>query len=130
YARGVNAAIAQMGGALPLELRLLKIKPEPWTATDSLSWGKVMALNLCANFEGELFRQRLIEKIGAEKAVHFELRYAPGAPLIVPPTAVAADTASELARLYAATKEFLPLGAVGASNNWVVSGARTESGKP
>jgi acyl-homoserine lactone acylase PvdQ len=45
YVAGVNAWIGL--GRLPVEFTLLRYKPEPWTAADSLSWGKMMAWMSC-----------------------------------------------------------------------------------
>jgi penicillin amidase len=53
YAAGVNAFLEQRSGALPLEFQLLRITPEPWKPADSLVWGRVMALQLSANWREE-----------------------------------------------------------------------------
>ena len=57
YARGVNAAIAA-AGALPLELQLLRIEPEPWTPADSLAIGKLIALGFSTNMEAGALPRR------------------------------------------------------------------------
>jgi len=146
YSRGVNAALRSIGNRLPLELRILRIRPEPWDPVDSLAWAKVMALSLSTNFESELFRARLVEKVGHRRAAQLEMRYPRGHPFIVPsekdrevsniqdrslrqpPTA--ASAVLELSTLYEQLKSFLPMGAVGASNSWVVAGTRSASGLP
>lgn len=130
YARGVNEARART--ARPLELRILRVKPEPWTVADSLVWSKVMGLSLCANWEGELVRGKVAQKLGAERAAKLDLFYPEGAPVVVPPgTASIAPSADELVRLYDEAKPYLAMGTAGsASNNWVVAGSRTASGKP
>lgn len=130
YAKGVNAALAIV--KRPLELTLLGVKPEPWTAVDSLVWSKMMALSLCANWEGELVRGKVAKKLGAEKAAKLDLFYPEGVPVIVPPgTESIAPSAMELERLYEEAKPYLAFGTVGAaSNNWVVAGSRTASGRP
>jgi len=56
YAAGVNAFLASRRGALPPEYALLGVRPEPWTAADSLVWGKIMDLQLTANERLELLR--------------------------------------------------------------------------
>ncbi|WP_395019905.1 penicillin acylase family protein [Dongia sp.] len=53
YAAGVNAFLAQRSGALPLEYQLLRTEPEPWRPADSLVWGRIMALQLSANWREE-----------------------------------------------------------------------------
>src|SRR5690348_14044776 len=46
YADGVNAFVGTHKSALPLELTILGVTPEPWTPTDSLAYGRVVALSL------------------------------------------------------------------------------------
>jgi len=53
YAAGVNAFLAQRRGVLPPEFQLLGITPEPWKPADSLVWGRIMALQLSANWREE-----------------------------------------------------------------------------
>ncbi len=128
YARGVNAAMARH--PRPLELRILRVVPEPWTPVDSLCWAKVMSLSLCANLEAELFRARLVERVGPERAAALELLYPAGLPAAVPPGTKVGDLAPALLAAYAEIRPFLPLGIGGGSNNWVVAGSRTATGKP
>src|SRR3954470_7972011 len=130
YAEGVNAAIASGAAKIPLEFRILGIRFEPWQITDSLAWAKVMALNLSANADGEIFRAKLVEKVGPDRAALFELHDPTGLNIVVPPGSKAADPASDLKKLYDAARPFLPAALGSARNNGVGSGARTESGKP
>lgn len=130
YARGVNAAVAAMGWRRPLEFRLLGIRWEAWQVTDTLAWAKVMALNLSANADGEMFRAKLVAKVGVDRAILFELHDPSEVNVVVPPGTTAKDPADDLKKLYDAARPFLSAGLGSASNNWVVSGKRTESGKP
>ncbi|HEY3368714.1 MAG TPA: penicillin acylase family protein [Symbiobacteriaceae bacterium] len=130
YCRGVNAFGDKMGGRLPLEFRLLGLKFEPWTPVDVLAWGKVMALSLVHNWEDELLRYQLAEHVGPELAARLEPDYTPGMPLTTQPIGPgAADSAAELLRLFEAARPYL-ITPGGASNNWVVAGNRTATGKP
>ena len=52
YCEGVNAAIAR--GPLPLEFRLLRFRPEPWTPLDVQAPGQMFAVALSGNWEVEL----------------------------------------------------------------------------
>ena len=58
YARGVNAWIAARGRFAAPEFLVLGA-PEPWTAVDSLLWGKTMGVWLSANWRTELARLAL-----------------------------------------------------------------------
>ncbi|MGE0641240.1 MAG: penicillin acylase family protein [Thermoanaerobaculia bacterium] len=69
YAEGVNAWLATRHGDLPPELRLLRVKPEPWTPADSMGIVFLMARQLSAIFEPneeELFV--LLRAFGEERA--------------------------------------------------------------
>ena len=57
YARGVNLFIAQHADALPAEFRLLHYQPKPWTGTDSVSIGLMMAQMLDSHWDVKLTRE-------------------------------------------------------------------------
>ncbi len=120
YCEGVNAFLAT--GPLPLELRLLRMRPEPWTPLDVQAPAQMFALALSSNWEGELARARIAERVGAERMRRLEPRYPEGHPLIVPPGA--GEEGGRLTRL------LRPRLGIGASNSVVVSGTRTASGRP
>ncbi|MGD9614704.1 MAG: penicillin acylase family protein [Alphaproteobacteria bacterium] len=127
YAAGVNAFLATHRGALPPEFQLLRFAPEPWRPADSLVWGKLMDLELTGNYRKELLRARLARHLSPEQLGFLYPTYPKEAP----------TTLAELAALY----RNLPLdplhaslapktGPIYASNNWVVDGAHSASGKP
>jgi len=68
YARGVNRFIEQHQGNLPLEFSLLKYKPTPWKATDSLVIAGYMYKTLTDTWQRELDRAKVTERVGAERA--------------------------------------------------------------
>src|SRR5436190_6402079 len=127
YAAGVNAFLAARRGALPPEFVLLALRPEPWRPADSVAWGKLMDLELAGNYRGELLRARLARTVAPDDLAVLYPEYPKDAP----------TTLAELAGIY----HQLPLdslyaalpprvGPIYASNNWVVDGAHTDSGKP
>lgn len=130
YADGVNARIAE--GRLPLELTLLRHRPEPWSVVDSLAWTKMMALTLSVNWEAEIVRARIIDKVGPELAAQLEPDYAAGMPYVVAPGIdYSCIGESALARSAAAEQLGGPRAVDGlGSNNWAVHGARTATGMP
>ncbi len=131
YTNGVNAYIETHRDRLPLEFLLLGVSPEPWSPVDSLVWGKVMALSQCANMEYELARMTLIERLGKGKTDELVPAYSPDAPLIVPSMTqpgAESTTSAPLAYIRALPG---PFGGPGTgSNNWVIDGTRSASGKP
>ena len=56
YAEGVSAFIDSHRDTLPVEFRLLRYSPRPWTAIDTLATGKLLSLDLASGWEGEAFR--------------------------------------------------------------------------
>jgi penicillin G amidase len=63
YAAGVNASIDLQRAHLPLEFRLLRYQPAPWTPRDSLLVGLVMFQDLTTSFPTELNREALTAKL-------------------------------------------------------------------
>lgn len=133
YAAGVNAFIEQ--GKLPVEYSLLAFRPEPWRPLDSAAWGTVLAWGLSVNWETELLRARLVEKLGPEKAADLTPAYRDHYPTIIPGASVGARLAVALVDAYRRAVDTMPLGTVPAgpgigSNNWVLAGEKTASGRP
>jgi penicillin G amidase len=127
YAAGVNAFLAARRGALPPEFLLLGFSPKPWRPADSLVWGKLMALQLGGNYRGELLRARLARTISAADLALLYPEYPKDAP----------TTLAEMVPIYRRLAldelyEALPalVGPNYASNNWVVDGKHSASGKP
>ncbi len=127
YAAGVNAFLAARRGALPPEFLLLRFRPEPWRPADSLVWGKLMDLELAGNYRGELLRARLARTLSPDDLAFLYPEYPKDAP-----TTLAELTPLyrqlPLDRLYAELPAIVGLHY--ASNNWVVDGAHSDSGKP
>jgi penicillin G amidase len=154
YVTGVNAGIEAQRGRWPVEFRLLGIQPEAWKLADSLSWVKVMAWNLGCNWASELIRTRLAAHLGPELAADLEPPYPAGGPILVqgeglPPGAASPPNGWGGPALEEALRRTLPLWrpgeaarhvaqelaqglrqAPGNSNQWVVAGERTASGRP
>lgn len=127
YAAGVNAYLAHRRGALPAEYYLLNATPEPWKPADSLAWGKLVALQLAGNFRRELLHARLAQRLTpAELQVLFP-PYPGDGPIAV---SSAAGLLKDLP--LGAIEDALPslVGPAFASNNWVVDGKHSLSGKP
>ncbi|HKJ23557.1 MAG TPA: penicillin acylase family protein, partial [Myxococcota bacterium] len=67
YARGVNAWLAERGGDLPPELRLVGLRPEPWTPADSLCFHVLMARDLALYRDEERRRFAWLAGLGLER---------------------------------------------------------------
>lgn len=133
YARGVNAYLTSRTAPLPPEFHILGApSPEPWTPVDSIGWSLMMALDLGGNLNAEITRLRLAQAgLAMERIGEFLPPYAGERwPALPDYTALYRSLGSQTQRADAMIRPFnLGLEGVG-SNNWVVSGARSETGKP
>ena len=124
YAAGVNAFL-DTRPVLPPEFWILGLSPERWSPVDSAAWAKMMAWDLGGNWRSELLRLQLSRRMPTTAIQEFLPPYPGDAPLELP----------ELREFYGERQREPPqLSAIdsftGASNSWVVSGARSTSGKP
>ncbi|HMZ00012.1 MAG TPA: penicillin acylase family protein, partial [Burkholderiaceae bacterium] len=136
YTAGVNAYLRDHLRARPPEFLILGLQPEAWDPVDSLAWSIMMAWDLGGNWTSELLRLRLASRLDLARIQQLLPPYPGDAPLPVADfTALArqwqlAGTATDgsIDRLARAAPESGVEG-VG-SNNWVVGGAHSATGKP
>lgn len=145
YANGVNAYIAAYRDHLPIEFRILGYTPKPWTPEDSVVIANEMVKDLNYHyFFDALEREKILAKLGPDLT----------ADLFVnrswhdrPPTVMREDVNEPdkktpapddeddedspdnavTQRMPAVPEDFRP---VNGSNDWVVSGEHTVTGKP
>ena len=132
YTAGINSFLQGALRARPAEFVLLGLQPEPWTAEDSIAWAIMMAWDLGGNWSTELLRMRLALKMPVERINELIPPYPGEKPL---------ETA-DYAALFRGLKLDGKLGSTAlaaapesgiegvGSNNWVVHGSHTETGKP
>jgi penicillin amidase len=149
YAKGVNAYLAALTDtALPPEFKVLGYRPQPWRPTDSLLIGKLFAEALSTTWQGDLETAAFADLKPETKALIFP-EYSPLDVLVVGDDKAPANPKSQISNLRPPSDallaelrsdregQTLALERIGltqnlreASNNWVVSGKRTASGKP
>ena len=156
YANGINSYWAQFDGLLTPEFVALQIDPRVeakqgayWQPSDSVGWALVMALDLGGNWAKELQRMQLAERLSTADIWSMMPPYPGEAPatstdfaqmykrlgVFASPNASAKlSRATPLADAFAsATAQWVD--ALGqteglGSNNWVVDGTRSKTGKP
>jgi penicillin amidase len=162
YARGVNAYIEGHRDRLPLEFRLLRYSPRPWTPEDSALIGAQMVEDLSTSPRHTLTREKILTKLGPELTadLYVNSSWRDRLPTVSRPTleeeikgndrnkdnndddededdsgtdssVTRSIPPSDIYKLPESAADFFaerPL--VVGSNNWVVSGAHTVSGKP
>jgi penicillin amidase len=158
YARGVNAFIDAHGGSLPVEFRILKYRPKPWQPEDSIVIANQMVKDLnFFTFRDALTRAKILAKLGPELTADL---YVNKSWHDRPPTVMREnigdqeqgassdkdrdpdndpddddddDGPDNAVTQRGRALEFWaqpPPEAVNGSNDWVVSGAHTVTGKP
>ncbi|MFC3050778.1 penicillin acylase family protein [Kordiimonas pumila] len=127
YADGVNAYIKDNKSALPPEFILTGTEPELWHPVDSLIWHKMMWLDLSGNMRQEIARARLLTKLPPEKVMSIYATY-PGDTETALPDLTEIYKSSPIEETAFALGKPKPEGY--GSNNWLVDGTRTQSGKP
>jgi penicillin amidase len=145
YARGVNAYIQERTGALPIEFRILRYKPAPWTAEDAVLMGASMVQNLNhGSYRAALRKEKFLARLGPELTADLFLNSSwhdrpPGKVPVRLDRQEQDDGRGDNDNM--TTSRALPVIATSfpvmdmadprpGSNNWVVSGAHTVSGKP
>ncbi|MCP2606257.1 penicillin acylase family protein, partial [Candidatus Aminicenantes bacterium AC-708-I09] len=114
YCKGVNAYLKKKK-ILPPEFIILRFKPEKWTILDSLVIKQIMDLTLSNNMDSEFLRMKLMEKFNIEEINE-----------IMPSVPEAKFNFSFKFKIEPPSHKLEFAG----SNNWVVSGELTKTGKP
>ncbi|MHA1569521.1 MAG: penicillin acylase family protein, partial [Alphaproteobacteria bacterium] len=145
YAEGVNAFIAQNTDNLPIEFGLLGYEPELWRPVDSVVLSRMIGWGLATNAPLELVRAAADIVLGQGGGDRLLPLFDMKTPVILPkykygrrhpavkfnaaPLAPLEKTDLSLETIYdlfSARDRSTP----DASNNWVVAGSRSVSGKP
>ncbi len=160
YTRGVNLFIAQHPHSLPAEFKLLFYQPRPWSGEDSVAVGLMMVQMLDTHWDVKLARERIAAdlhnpKLESDLYPVGSWRDHPPTGVLLdlsqphpePPTTEDEDdeddrnqTSLAPARIPLAHEDLRALhsllglpsctGCTPGSNNWVISGQHTASGKP
>lgn len=125
FVRGVNAWIEASRGRRPIEFQLTGIEPEPWTPEVVLS--RVAAWEVTLNAGSEIQRAALGPEVGWD-LVDEILPTDPPRPLAKEPQADLSGIDRKVFALPRSLSE--PLEFLDGSNNWVVDGALSATGKP
>jgi penicillin amidase len=127
FTDGINAYIKGLGDKLPLEFRIAGYAPAPWTPEDCLS--RVAGLLMTGNLIREVTHAEDVRRWGIERA-RKAIRLEPAVPLEIPKGLDIADIGSGILKTYRETIGPVRLSTEQGSNNWVVDGAMTATGRP
>ncbi|HYM01010.1 MAG TPA: penicillin acylase family protein [Blastocatellia bacterium] len=149
YSRGVNAFISSLNDqTLPVEFRVLRYKPSGWQPSDCVLLGKMFAETLSSSWRYDLVRA-VFSGIPEEKRRRIFQTKSPADVLLVGkdkpilpssvslvshPALPSRNAVREALEQDALEEVWLRISGLSynmhASNNWVVSGQHTASGKP
>jgi penicillin amidase len=127
FVGGVNAYIAQVKERPPIEFTMMGFAPEPWTTQVPLA--RVTPLSGASNATTEILRARLVSLVGV-KATEAILPTEPTRALDPAPGLDLAGLDQSSLGGFGATYADIAFQRLEGSNNWVVSGKKTRSGKP
>ncbi|MBI9082114.1 MAG: penicillin acylase family protein [Desulfobacterales bacterium] len=131
FSDGVNQYIEAHRGRLPVEFAILGYEPEPWKPIHSFNVAGFMAFDLSTGWKTEIFFHKVMEKLGNEMAGKILPGMAGNASVIYPEVAGnLPDMGAKSLLSQAAVIGELGLATFSGSNNWAVSGAKSENHLP
>jgi penicillin amidase len=126
FAGGINALIEDSRDRLPIEFDLLDYRPEPWTPVDSLAIEVEFRWYLTGRFPVLVIPELARRRLDDGPLYHAFLEVESDAERILPPGSYLPGRGPLPA---AGSARNDPQAGEG-SNNWVVAGSRTTTGKP
>ena len=136
YAAGINAYIEAHRKKLPVEFRLLRYRPEPWTVMDTVVISKLLSLQLSTSMRTILALEGLRERFPGSDPRLRDLfpAYPEDGPVTCRVKHPVPAHGVDLRRILALEQHWREYtgggGAHLGSNNWVLAGSRTTTGKP
>jgi penicillin amidase len=144
YTNGVNAFISTHRNSLPLEFTILGMQPAPWTIADSMAVEANVVLALDNTWYYKYTRALILARLGPTLTAMLFPPYPAQNPTLLSnansqtrlsslPTGSVPDSAFSIATRNAIAALHTLLGNIGStlgSNNWVVDGTKTTTGKP
>ena len=127
FTEGINAYIKSLGGVRPLEFRLAGYDPGLWEPRDCVS--RVAGLLMTHNLTSEVKRAQQVQHFGiptVEKLFPLD----PPIPIEIPQGLDLADISHDIVRVYEQAVGPVAFTAQQGSNDWVVDGTMTATGKP
>ena len=132
YSNGVNEFIKNFPEKYTIEFDILGYEPEEWKPEHSLLLSKLIAWELNISWWSDITFTHLIQKLGEEKIKDILPNFDENAPTIIPKELSRfAEISTGLIEIDREFRNFS--GGIGThigSNNWVVNGKRSNTGKP
>jgi penicillin G amidase len=127
YVRGVNAGVGALHGRLPVEFALLRRGFAPARSDDFVGVLGLMTWNLNLSFTFDPLYERLVAKVGPERAAELFPSRDGGTPAVHPREAHGPKFGFRLTPEEWALVDALP--SLSASNDWVIGPTRSATGQ-
>ena len=132
YAAGVNKFIEHAEGEFPVEFDVLGYQPEKWKPVNSIEIIRMMGWELNISWWVDVSFTKLVQKLGEEKVKEILPDYPENGQTIIPPeiknypklSSDFIDTDKQFRRFMGWNGTHI------GSNNWIVNGKKSASGKP
>ena len=133
FCKGINVWIDESGDNLPLEFRILGIKPRHWEPSNVVGYARMMAHELQSSWKAEIVYGAVLQYFGVNKLAEIYPEYGDSQPII---SEQLKNKKIKLVYNQILEKEFFLRNLLGfrspniGSNSWVLSGKMTETGLP
>lgn len=127
FADGINAFIEE--GHLPIEFKMIGFEPEEFTAKDIYAIVGYMSYSFAGGLKEDPFIGEIAAKLGEDYLIDFNLDAKANANLYQKDSNLT-DFYHEIWMTKNQVDEKMPVSQWYGSNSWVLSGAKTKSGKP
>ncbi len=132
YSNGVNEYIKKYHSKLPVEFEILNYDPYLWTPIHSIVITRMLAWELNISWWADYAFVDIIRAVGSEKARFLLPEYPENGTLIIPRSlSMLEKNDDQFLNTDKAFRKFMGLdGTHIGSNNWVIGGQKSASGKP
>ena len=129
FCAGINYRIKEVYNDLPIEFKLTGMKPPVWNPAIVTGYSRMMAREMSSSWKPEIVFGAIENYFGKEKLSEIYPYYSSTHPTIAGD--IGSDVYSKIMDEELTLEKILGYNSsVSGSNNWVVSGDRTKSGKP
>jgi penicillin amidase len=127
FVNGINEYIHSLNGQRPEEFRIAGFDPGLWSPEDVVA--RVAGLQMTGNMMQEVNRAQQVARLGLS-TVEMLSPPDPPAPFVIPHGLDLSDITNAVLRDYSTAISAIRFPGQQGSNNWVVDGSRSRTGKP
>ncbi len=131
YSEGINRGRSEGSRKKAHEFTLLRCEPSTFTPEDTLGTLKLFAFQMASNWDSELARLRILVNDGEQALRDLDQTYQDWHPISTTLESLQDMKSGSVDRLSEDMDNLLSvIGRSGGSNNWAISGEKTDTGRP